>query len=503
MSQVVTCIHCINRGFNNYFTPHLPPKGVSVCNIAKKNAMRFSIQPKYYNHNVRPRTSIIVQASFFGKVIKKGTGITIPTNAWDRKKKELKKTCPGWTPAEQIHAHAALDSLKQVLAQRALQIFADEQRNMNEAEFTEILDAFVNGARDVNREELPPEEVASTQHDLLEYIEAFIPTAMKRRNKHAKNEAERITATTVQQYTQLLPVLRHFRNYTGESMDFRNVDVRWHDKFLEWGADVEYMGAATLGKHIKSLKRLFYYAKKDGLEVHTDPLTNEDFDKPRQPKNEIQYLTREELERIKALDLKGKPGLSLERDRLIIGCWTGLRVSDLGRLNSSMIKPSASGRNMIHIWTQKTQKKVVIPILTDVQEIIDRRGGFPKFHSEQVFNRAIKKICCLAEINAKVEGQKQGTVIIKRRDDKGRPYQEEVKRKVAGTFEKWELITTHSCRRSFASNWYGSMPNQVIMKITGHSKEEDFLRYVGVTEEENAERFLKIWEEIMRRNGLL
>ena len=46
------------------------------------------------------------------------------------------------------------------------------------------------------------------------------------------------------------------------------------------------------------------------------------------------------------------------------------------------------------------------------------------------------------------------------------------------------------------------MPNQVIMGITGHSKEEDFLRYIGVTEEENAERFLRFWRDQRRRNGL-
>ena len=67
-------------------------------------------------------------------------------------------------------------------------------------------------------------------------------------------------------------------------MELWNVDVEWHDAFLEWGANVELLGPATLGKHIKSLKRLFYYAKKDGYDVHPDPLANEDFDKPRQPK---------------------------------------------------------------------------------------------------------------------------------------------------------------------------------------------------------------------------
>ena len=54
-------------------------------------------------------------------------------------------------------------------------------------------------------------------------------------------------------------------------------------------------------------------------------------------------------------------------------------------------------------------------------------------------------------------------------------------RKAPGLYPKYELITSHTCRRSFASNWYGKLPNSAIMAATGHSKEEDFLRYIKVT----------------------
>ena len=461
--------------------------------------MRFTIQPKYYDSAKRKRTSLLVQASIKGKVLKKSTGLTIPTAAWDIENKKLKKSCPGWSPAEQLKAQRDLSKLEQVLNQRALQISADEGRDMNADEFTETLAAFVAGARDANRTKVGESE----QPNLIEYLEEFIPSATKRRNKHARNDGERITETTVQQYTQLLPVLVHFKNWTDLSMDLRKIDVSWHDAFLEWGADVEMLGPATLGKHIKSLKRLFYYAQKDGLEVNPAPLSNEDFDKPRQPKNDVQYLTREELEKIKALDLKGKPALNLERDRLLIGCWTGLRVSDLGRLNMKMLLKSNKDYSYIKLLTQKTRKKVAIPVLKDVQEVLDRRGEFPRFRTEQSFNAGIKELCRLAGINEVIEAEKQGTLIVERKNENGKKYKEEVKRKIAGKFEKWELLSTHSCRRSFASNFYGFFPNQVIMGITGHSKEEDFLRYVGVTEEQNADTFMELYLDKMRQNGLL
>ena len=168
-----------------------------------------------------------------------------------------------------------------------------------------------------------------------------------------------------------------------------------------------------------------------------------------------------------------------------------------------MLFQSKKEYSYIKLLTQKTRKKVAIPVLKDVQEVLDRRGEFPRFRTEQSFNAGIKELCRLAEINEVIEAEKQGNVLVERKNEHGKKYKEEVKRKIPGKWEKWELLSTHSCRRSFASNFYGFFPNQVIMKITGHSKEEDFLRYVGVTEEQNADTFMELYLDRMRKNGLL
>ena len=102
----------------------------------------------------------------------------------------------------------------------------------------------------------------------------------------------------MQQYTQLLPLLKHFHYYTGVEMDFLNIDVQWHNAFIQWGVEVERYGLQTLGKHIKSIKRLAYYARIEGLEVNAAILQDEDFDKPTAPADDTQYFTTEELERI-------------------------------------------------------------------------------------------------------------------------------------------------------------------------------------------------------------
>ena len=52
---------------------------------------------------------------------------------------------------------------------------------------------------------------------------------------------------------------------------------------------------------------------------------------------------------------------------------------------------------------------------------------------------------------------------------------------------KYQLISTHTARRSFATNAYkAGLPTVAIMKITGHTIERQFLKYIKVSKEESA-----------------
>lgn len=64
--------------------------------------------------------------------------------------------------------------------------------------------------------------------------------------------------------------------------------------------------------------------------------------------------------------------------------------------------------------------------------------------------------------------------------------------KGAITKKKYEWITSHTARRSFATNSYlEGLDNYSIMKITGHKTEADFLKYIKVTEQEIASNIAK------------
>ena len=57
--------------------------------------------------------------------------------------------------------------------------------------------------------------------------------------------------------------------------------------------------------------------------------------------------------------------------------------------------------------------------------------------------------------------------------------------------KKFDLITTHTARRSFATNAYlADVPSISIMKITGHRTESSFMKYIRISQEDNANKLI-------------
>jgi hypothetical protein len=57
--------------------------------------------------------------------------------------------------------------------------------------------------------------------------------------------------------------------------------------------------------------------------------------------------------------------------------------------------------------------------------------------------------------------------------------------------EKWEAVSSHTARRSAATNMFkAGIPSISIMKITGHKTETQFIKYIKVSKEENAEMLM-------------
>jgi integrase len=139
--------------------------------------------------------------------------------------------------------------------------------------------------------------------------------------------------------------------------------------------------------------------------------------------------------------------------------------------------------DFIEIKTEKTKTFVSIPVHWMVRDILLKRNGdFPQKISDPKFNKHIKTIAKILNFNDKMLGG------IAKVDSSG------VKRKVVDLYPKHELITSHICRRSFATNVYGTVSNRTLMAICGWASEEQMLDYIKKTNREHAETLKKVWD---------
>ena len=116
---------------------------------------------------------------------------------------------------------------------------------------------------------------------------------------------------------------------------------------------------------------------------------------------------------------------------------------------------------------------MTIPIFPKVEEYLNKRdGNFPYKISDQKYNEYIKEVCEIAGINEMIYGKKQLNIS----DNKS-------EKKIRGVYDKYpkyELVTSHIGRRSFATNYYyNNKPIRLLKFMTGHSTEEAFLNYIG------------------------
>ncbi|GEJ46979.1 tyrosine-type recombinase/integrase [Chryseobacterium sp. ON_d1] len=200
------------------------------------------------------------------------------------------------------------------------------------------------------------------------------------------------------------------------------------------------------------------------------------------------YLNFDELDKIERTEMPNEC-LDNARDWLLIACYTGQRVSDYLRFNSSMIVKDDENQSYIEFNQVKTGTKMQIPLLQKVQNILLKRGGeFPRKISDVNLNLYIKDVCEIAGIN---EILYNGKVMTIEREDLPR-----ITRKVFGCYPKYQLVTSHIGRKSFATNFYEKIPITYLLNFTGHKTERQLLTYISKTDVEKAKSTAKIFKSL-------
>lgn len=279
---------------------------------------------------------------------------------------------------------------------------------------------------------------------------------------------------TIKKYESTKKHLENYRIHKGiNSLDFDDITLNFYYDFMKYMKVDLNFAVNTCGKYIATLKTFLNEATDAGVNIKTD-FKSSRFTKPYEEVDKI-YLTETELTNIYKLDLSKNKKLERVRDLFIVECYLGQRFSDTENLNVNDIKEQ-EGKSYITLRTIKTKEKVSIPLHPRVKEILAKyNNNFPKSISNQKTNLYLKDIGKLAKIDGLVSTSK---------NNKGM--------KVQKYKAKYELITTHTARRSFATNSFlADIPIYSIMKMTGHKTEKSFMGYIRMTSEENAIKLIE------------
>lgn len=269
---------------------------------------------------------------------------------------------------------------------------------------------------------------------------------------------------------QLNTLLNVFKKYQKKHVyKIVEIDQFFYDSFIHWQISKEGYSHNTAKKYSDDLIAIGRHARRYKIPVSQE-LDYIKRIKRRNPKPIV--LENDEIQSIVNLEITNERLLNA-RKWFLLGLQMAQRVSDLLPLTENNIKyhPDLDGElTKCFVFTQKKSqdtKEIVIPIDEVIEEILD--DGFPTPLSEQRFNEYLKEICKLAEINKPTEGAITQVVEI---NGKKR------KRKKEGVFPKWQLITTHTLRKTATTHYYQVFGSQV-KHITGHSKEETVNIYVN------------------------
>lgn len=302
-----------------------------------------------------------------------------------------------------------------------------------------------------------PSEQIVFPNELVKYVDTYI-----------EFKRSELTPNTIKKFGVIKNKLKRFQEFRKKVILIKDVDLNFKKEFEEYCLS-EYYAPNTIARDIRFIKSFCNHARYNGIK------TSYQLEKVKSKYIKVDsiYLTEKEINKIaKKKNLINH--LDNARDWLLISCYTGQRVSDFMRFKKEMIRYEQNKEDeikpLIEFTQKKTGKRMTVPLSKKVIKILKKRNGeFPNVVSDQKYNDYVKKVCKKAKIKEKVEGSKKVEVI----PESGKY------RKETGIYEKWELVSSHIGRRSFATNNYGKIPTSFLKYITGHSTESMFLDYIG------------------------
>lgn len=293
----------------------------------------------------------------------------------------------------------------------------------------------------------PPAQNETIPNRLVNYFSYYA--------KHKKGNVSNST------YTKILTnqkFLEKFEIYQGTEFLIKDVN---NDFILEFKnfCEKENLAQNTFARKVRFIKTICYDAMKNGIATHHQLPSI----KAKNEQINIIYLTENEYSNICKKDFEFDY-LNNTRDWLIVCCETAQRISDFMNFTKNNIRFDGED-SFIEFTQQKTKTKMSVFITPKLSKLLKKNdGNFPRKISSAKFNKYVKKICKKSGLTYLVDGELKN---------------KETKKREVGKFPKWKLVSSKIGRKTFATNYFGKLPNELIMAQTGHTTESSFYSYVG------------------------
>ena len=373
-------------------------------------------------------TYILLSITYDGKRLQTSINEKVNEKHWHKNKQRLKASC-----SDAFNVNSYLEKID-TTAKDIYYKFKMKGISPTTKQFKESIFNKLNGV--------------NTTLTFYDFVEEFI-----KRSENTKKP------NTIKEYIYTINDLKTFEKQNRRRIDWDTLDMQFYDEYLDYQLNVKGNSHNLFGKRIKTIKTFLNDATIRGNNIH---LMYKGFKVTVKDSDNI-YLTEDEIKKMYKLDLSKNKRLERVRDLFVVGCRTGLRYSDLVTIRKENIS-----KDGIKVITKKTGKTLNTVIIEETQEILEKYNYELPNISKTNLNKYIKEVGELAGIDE-----------ISHKDTykAGKPISIKTK--------KYERISSHTARRSFATNMYkGGHPIYYLMHIIGHKKESTFLNYIKVTNEE-------------------
>ncbi|ATC39276.1 phage integrase SAM-like domain-containing protein [Elizabethkingia anophelis] len=362
------------------------------------------------------------------------TSLRIPYEEWDEEKKRPKNIYL----KKDKKLNNKLNFLKKEIASFIIQRQIDK-KEINKKIISKLIKNLIKQ---------PHEQVSESS--FLFYIHQYI-----------NERKDFICNSTFKRYKVFYNLIQRFEGYIMKNLFIDDINMKFVKKLIIYGKEEGY-SENTIYRTIDFVKTILNFLEGKGIRTPVREIN------VRKEKQQKYVLTLSEKEIIQIKNTCVPDELQQTKDWLIISCYTGQRFSDFMKFSTCQII-EVDDKKCIKFIQKKTKNEITLPLHPVVMDILYKNENtFPESMDIITYNKQVKLIAKMAGINS--------TLKVKIRTKH---------RVISLITEKWRAISSHIGRRSFATNFYGKIPTPLLMRATGHSTEQVFLKYINYTDNEH------------------